>query len=164
MKDRFIKMDSENERRPERRKAPTKPFGRYVLRGRRMKSWRDEDVNYYVDRYESRYFALICAVLIMCVLDVYFTIRILHFGGSELNILIGPLLDRNPILAITAKYLGLVASIVILLIHKNFVVFGRLKIRTLLYAVFALYGILVSYEAYVVLTCIHIVGRRWPSI
>jgi hypothetical protein len=151
-------MDTETETIPERRRAPTKPFSRYVLRGRRMRSWREEDVNYYVDRYETKYFALICAVLILCILDAYFTIRILHLGGSELNTLMRALIDRNPILAITAKYLGLAASIVVLLIHKNWIVFGRLKVRYLLYAVFVLYGVLVSYEAYVVLTCVKIAG------
>jgi len=151
-------MDIENTPLPDRRQAPTKPFSRYTLRGRRMKSWRDTDVNYYVDRYETRYFAVICAALLLCVLDAYFTIKILHIGGTELNALMRALIDKNPALAIVAKYLGLAVSIVIILIHKNFVVFGRLKVRHLLYAVFVLYGVLVSYEAYVVMTYIKLAG------
>lgn len=151
-------MDIENTPLPDRRQALTKPFSRYTLRGRRMKSWRDTDVNYYVDRYETRYFAVICAALLLCVLDAYFTIKILHIGGTELNALMRALIDKNPALAIVAKYLGLAVSIVIILIHKNFVVFGRLKVRHLLYAVFVLYGVLVSYEAYVVMTYIKLAG------
>lgn len=143
---------------PDRRQTPTKPFGRYTLRGRRMRSWRKEDVNYYVDRYETRYFAVICAALLLCVMDAYFTIRILHLGGSELNTLMRFLIDRNPTLAIIAKYLGLAVSIVIILIHKNFIVFGRLKVRYLLYAVFILYVVLVSYEAYAVMTYVKLAG------
>ena len=151
-------MEIENGDLPDRRRTPTKPFSRYTLGGRRMKSWREADTNYYVDRYETKYFALICAVLLLCVLDAYFTIRILHFGGTELNTLMLFLIDRNPALAIIAKYLGLAVSIVILLIHKNYIVFGRLKVRYLLYAVFVLYGILVSYEAYAVLTYVKLAG------
>jgi hypothetical protein len=124
-----------------------------------MKSRRqDADTNYYVDRYETKYFALICAALLMCVLDAYFTLRILHFGGSELNPLMVVLIDRKPALAMIAKYLGMAVCIAIILIHKNFVVFGRLKVRYLLYVVFLIYGLLVSYEAYVVLTYVKIAG------
>ena len=151
-------MDSEDKTLPERRQSPTKPISRYMINGRRMRSWRDDDVNYYVDRYGPKLFALISAVLLMGVLDAYLTIRILHLGGSELNALMRWLLDHHPELAITLKYLVLAASIVILVIHKNFVVFGRLKIRSVLLAVFILYGILITYEAYVVLTCTRIVG------
>jgi hypothetical protein len=151
-------MNDESSTLPERRQAPTKPFGRYSLRGRRRTSWRETDTDYYVDRYETKYFAVICAALLLCVLDAYFTIKILHFGGSELNPLMATLIDRNPGLAITAKYLGLAASIVIILVHKNFIVFGRLKVRHLLYAVFALYALLVSCEAYVVLTYVRLDG------
>jgi hypothetical protein len=151
-------METESGRLVDRRRTPTKPFSRYTFRGRRMKSWRADDANYYVDRYETRYFAVICAALILCILDAYFTIRILHMGGSELNGLMRFLLDRNPVLAITLKYLGLAASIAVILIHKNFIIFGRLKVRYLLYAVFLLYSVLVAYEAYVVLTCTRLAG------
>jgi hypothetical protein len=154
-------MDSEDKTLPERRQSPTRPIGPYMFRGRRMKSWREGDVNYYVDRYGPKLFAIICAILLMGVLDAYLTIRILHLGGSELNALMRWLLDHKPGLAITLKYLILAASVTILVIHKNFVVFRGLKIRTVLYAVFVLYGILVSYEAYVVVTCVRIAG---PSI
>ena len=52
----------------------------------------------------------------------------------------------------------LAASVVILVIHKNFVVFGRLRIRSVLLAIFILYAVLIAYEAYVVLTCVRIAG------
>jgi hypothetical protein len=152
-------MEMEKRALPDRRRAPTKPFGRFALRGRRMKSRRqDADTNYYVDRYETKYFALICAALLLCVLDTYLTLRILHFGGSELNPLMLFLIDRKPTLAMIAKYLGMAVSIVIILIHKNFIVFDRLKVRLFLYFIFIIYGLLVSYEAYVVLTYVKIAG------
>jgi len=151
-------MEIEKEIFRERRRTPTKPFGRYALRGRRMRSWRESDANYYVDRYETKYFALICAVLLLGVLDAYFTIRILHMGGSEINALMRPLLDRKPALAIVAKYLSLAGSIIIILVHKNYIIFGRLKVRHLLLAVLVLYGLLVLYEAHVVLTYVRLAG------
>lgn len=151
-------MDSEDKTLPERRQSPTKPISRYMLKGRRMRSWREDDVNYYVDRYGPKLFAVISAILLMGVLDAYLTIRILHLGGSELNALMRWMLDHNPELAIVLKYLVLAASVVILVIHKNFVVFGRLRIRSVLLAIFILYAVLIAYEAYVVLTCVRIAG------
>jgi hypothetical protein len=158
-------MEQEKRVRPDRRQTSTKPFGRYMLRGRRMKSRRrSEDRNYYVDRYETGYFALICAVLLFCVLDAYLTLRILHIGGNELNPLMRFLLERKPGLAMTIKYLGLAASIVVILVHKNFTVIGRLKAHYLLFAVLIIYGCLVAYEAYVVLTYARLAGPLAPDI
>jgi len=152
-------MIAEKRAIPDRRRLPTKPFSRYSLKGRRMKSRRQgEEANYYVDRYETKYFAVVCAVLLLCVFDAYLTLKILHLGGNELNPLMLIFIDRKPALAMIAKYLGTAACIVIILIHENFIVFGGLKVRYFLYVVFFIYCALVSYETYVVLTHIRIFG------
>jgi len=124
-----------------------------------MKSRREEEgANYYVDRYGSRYFAVVSATLLLCVLDAYLTLRILRFGGNELNPLMLLFIDRKPTLAMIAKYLGTAACIIIILVHKNFVVFGRLKVGYFLYVIFIVYGAVVSYEAFIVLAQAKIVG------
>jgi hypothetical protein len=152
-------MTTEKRAVPDRRRLPTKPFSRHSLKGRRMISRRQgEEVNYYVDRYETKYFAIVCAVLLLCVIDAYLTLRILRFGGNELNPLMLIFIDRRPALAMIAKYLGTAACIVIILVHKNFVVFGGLKVRYFLYVVFIIYCGLVLYEAYIVLTRARVFG------
>jgi len=106
-----------------------------------------EERGYYVDRYEPRYFVLVSLILILCVLDAYFTLKILELGGSEMNRFMFVLLYKQPALAMIIKYLVTASSIIFILVHKNFVVFGRLKVNGLIYAVFSVYLVLVMYEA-----------------
>jgi hypothetical protein len=128
--------------------TPTRPLGRYSLTGRRKKARRKvEDRNYYVDRYEPRYFILISLILALCVLDAYFTLKIIDFGGKELNRLMLVFIYEKPISALVFKYLVTAASITFILIHKNFLVFRKLRVSYLIYVVFFVYLTLVAYEA-----------------
>jgi membrane glycosyltransferase len=141
-------MPTEQRNIPDQRSSRTKPLSRYSLRGRRKKARRaEEDKNYYVDRYEPRYFFLVSLILALCVLDAYFTLRIIEFGGKELNLLMLFLMEKRPILAMVIKYLATAICVVIILVHKNFIVFGKLKVYYLIYVVFFIYFILVIYEA-----------------
>jgi hypothetical protein len=141
-------MHTEKREIPDRRKSPTKPVSKYIFKGLRKGSRRsDEDRNYYVDRYEARYLALLLSILVFCVFDAYLTLKIIHFGGKEFNPLMIVFIERNPILCLAMKYLVTVVSLLILLVHKNFIVFGRVKARSFMYLIFFLYFILVLYEA-----------------
>jgi len=106
-----------------------------------------EDRNYYVDRYEPRFFILISLILALCVLDTYFTLKIIDFGGKELNQLMLVFIYKRPISALVFKYLVTAVSIIFILIHKNFIVFGKVRVRSLIYVFFAVYLTLVAYEA-----------------
>lgn len=131
----------------DRRAKSTSPIGRFFILGRRKRSRRVADSeNYYVDKYESRYLVLILAILILCVLDVYFTLKILQLGGNELNPFMSFLIKKNPALSLVVKYLVTAGGLVILLIHKNFKIFGKLKVHSLIYFIFFLYFILMLYE------------------
>ncbi len=71
----------------DRRKRPTPILSRYTFWGRRSSFRRDEDRRRggYVDCYGPK---LLCCLLIiagMNILDVFFTLAILHNGGRELN-------------------------------------------------------------------------------
>jgi hypothetical protein len=57
-------------------------------------------------------------------------------------------MEKHPGLALTAKYLITAVGIGILVVFKNFVVFGRVRVRSLIYVFFFLYLLLVSYEIY----------------
>jgi len=141
-------MGVERRQIPDRRLIPTRPLGLYALWGRRKKARREEeDRNYYVDRYESRYFILISLILALCVLDAYFTLKIIDFGGKELNRLMLIFLYKKPISALIFKYLVTAVSIIFILIHKNFRVFGKVKVCSLIDVFFSVYLTLVAYEA-----------------
>jgi len=143
-------MDTERRQVPDRRRIPTKPLSRYALWGHRKKSRREEDDNnYYVDRYETHFFLLISLILILCVLDAYFTLRIIDLGGRELNRFMLVFLYKKPISALVFKYMVTAAGIAFVLVHKNFMIFGRIKAGFLIYAFFLIYLILGVYEAFV---------------
>jgi len=84
--------------------------------------------------------------LLLCVCDAYFTLKIIHYGGKELNPLMIKFLDKFPEMSLFLKYVITAISLIILLIHKNFILFGKVKAYFFLYVIFALYFLLVSYE------------------
>jgi hypothetical protein len=152
-------MDAERRGTPDQRRVPTRPLSPYSFWGRRKKARRKvEDSNYYVDRYEPRYFALISVILALCVLDAYLTFRILDLGGEELNRLMLVFVYKHPVAALVFKYFITALSIVFILIHKNFLIFGRLRVSLLIYIFFAVYLILVSYEAIIFFNHIRTLG------
>ena len=140
-------MTGERRATADQRRAPTKPVSVHSLGGRREKARRaGEERNYYVDRYEPRYLLLIGLILVLCVLDAYFTLKILELGGKEMNPFMSILLFKKPVLALTIKYLGTAVAVVFILVHKNFVVFRRLRVSDLIYVVFFVYLSVVAYE------------------
>jgi len=140
-------MHTERRRESNRRKSPTRPFSKFIFKGRRRHARREaEDRNYYVDRYDAKYLALVLSILLLCVCDAYFTLKIIHYGGKELNPLMIKFLDKFPEMSLFLKYVITAISLIILLIHKNFILFGKVKAYFFLYVIFALYFLLVSYE------------------
>jgi Domain of unknown function (DUF5658) len=153
-------MNLERRNRPDQRHAPTRPLNRHSLRGRRKKARRqEEDSNYYVDRYEPRYLIIISLILVLCVLDAYFTFKIIGLGGKELNQFMLVFINTQPVAALVFKYLVTAVCIVFILIHKNFWVFGRLRVSSLIHVFFCVYLALVAYEAVVFLN-----HTRAPSL
>jgi hypothetical protein len=143
-------MGIEKRHRPDQRSVPTRPLSRHSLRGYRRKARRqEEDRNYYVDRYEPRYLILISLILVLCILDAYLTLKIIDLGGRELNRFMLVFINRTPVAALVFKYLVTAVSIVFILIHKNFLVFGRLRVSSLIYIFFCVYLTLIAYEAVV---------------
>jgi hypothetical protein len=142
-------MQSERRKLTDRRKFPTRPFSKYIFKGRRRQARRkEEDHNYYVDHYDAKYLALVLSIVVLCVFDAYFTLKIIHYGGRELNPLMIKFLDRFPELSLLMKYIVTVISLVILLVHKNFVLFRKVKAYFFLYVIFMLYFLLVLYEVF----------------
>jgi hypothetical protein len=142
-------MNTERRQQVDRRTNPTKPLSRYIFRGRRVRARRDdENVNYYVDRYNPHYLAITCSILVLCVLDAYLTLTLIRFGGVELNPFMLVLMNKDIVLAMVIKYLLTAFCMIFFLLHKNFRIFGKLRIGALLYGVFALYVVLVFFEAF----------------
>jgi Domain of unknown function (DUF5658) len=127
---------------------PTRPLSRHSLRGLRKKARRrEEDRDYYVDRYEPRYLLLISLILILCIADAYFTVKIIDLGGKELNRFMLVFINTNAVAALVFKYMVTAVCIGFILVHKNFRVFGRLRVSSLIHVFFGVYLSLVVYEA-----------------
>ncbi len=65
---------------------------------------------------------------------------------------------KKPISALVFKYLVTAISIIFFLMHKNFVVFGNIKVSHLIYLILSAYLILVLYEAVVYFNHIRVLG------
>jgi membrane glycosyltransferase len=148
--EKFKAQPVERRQVSDRRQARTKPLSKYSVKGRRKKARRrSESADYYVDWYEPRYFVLISLILLLCVFDAYLTLKILSLGGNELNPLMLIFIRKKPVLAIALKYLITVLGVFIIVIHKNFIIFRKVRVSTLIYLFFAIYGFLIVYEAIV---------------
>jgi hypothetical protein len=133
----------------DRRKTPTKPFSRYTISGKRRKARRqDEDKNYYVDWYETRDFIFILSIVLLCILDAFFTLKIITNGGIEVNPLMVNFIARSPAACLAFKYIVTVVCMIVILMHKNFLIFGLIKAYAAIYLIFGIYLILIIYEAY----------------
>lgn len=136
-------------RHKDRRQRPTPAFSRYTFRGRRRHQRREEEgQDYYIDRYPLRYLFLVLGVVLLSSLDAYLTLNLLQRGGVELNPFMSFLIERNATLFMTVKFAITSICLVFLLLHKNFHIFGRVKIAYFIYGVFSLYVLLILYETY----------------
>lgn len=102
----------------------------------------------YTNTYESHYLVLILSILLLCILDAHFTLHLLQMGGVELNPIMIVLLEKNVALSLVLKYLITAAGLIFLLVHKNFRIFGNIRVSGLIYFVFILYVFLVLAEAH----------------
>ncbi len=142
-------MNAERRDCSDRRTRPTPLLSKHVFKGHRRKARRlEEDCNYYVDRYEFRYLFVITAILVLCFADAYMTLTLMRFGGSELNPFMLALMNKDIVLALVIKYLITVSCLTFFLVHKNFKVFGIIKVNALIYAVLCVYTALVAMEFY----------------
>lgn len=150
-------MSTEKRQLSDRRKRPTPLLSRYSIKGRRKKARRSAEGNdYYIDQYELSYLILTLSILILCFLDAYFTVNILQLGGVELNPLMSIIIYENPVLSFAVKYLITACSVIFILIHKNFKIFGKVKSCSIIYLVFSVYSLLILFEIYLLITIVKI--------
>jgi len=106
----------------DRRSRPTLAFSKYILWGRRRAGRREGEEKYiYVDRYSQRLFILLCFLLILCILDGYFTIlNVLYLEVPEMNPLMDYFLRRGEALFFLIKYGITGIGLVVLCVRIHF--------------------------------------------
>jgi hypothetical protein len=132
----------------DRRRRPTPGLSRYTFLGRRKAFRRKEDRERggYVDRYSSKLFIAIVAILIFNFLDALLTTTILGGGGQELNPLVCSVIQLYEEKFWIWKF-GIVSTgLILLCLHSKF---GRVK--SLIGAIASLYAAVVVYQIYLVM-------------
>ena len=113
----------------------------------------EDQANCYVDLYEPHLFFLSVAVVCMSCIDAFMTLNLIQNGKAmEWNPVMAVLIQHNVHSFIAVKYMLTALPILILLAHKSFTLFGKIKINRLLYLFFGGYLALNLYE--IVLTVI----------
>ena len=155
-------MQTDRREQSDRRKFPTRPFSKYMFKGKRRHARREEeDQNYYVDRYELRYLFLIISILVLCFMDAFLTIILLQLGAEELNPFMLIFIEKDVVLSMVIKYVMTALSLICILVHKNFRIFRNLRVHSLIYIVLTLYIALVLFE---LISYVKIVGYEFEIL
>jgi hypothetical protein len=133
----------ENRTFPDRREKPTPLLSRHTFYGRRSSFRRTEDQRQggYVDRYDWKLFICLILIVVLNILDAFFTIIIMGNGGSEINPMIRWALDIYGNKAWSLKFALVSCSAIILCLHSHF---RMAKVFIIVAAV--LYGGVVIYQ------------------
>ncbi len=115
-------LPSVNRRSLDRREHPTPMLSRYsFFGGRRAGPRRDgDDREIFVDRYGNRLYAAVLGIVLLNLLDAWFTLLFLSHGGVELNPLVDRVLAQGPEAFLLFKTLGIGVCAGFLTITKNF--------------------------------------------
>ena len=127
----------------DRRRYPTHGLSRFVLRGRRSsfrRKW-DRGRGGYVDRYGPGLLFLLVLILGLNVLDAFLTMMILKDGGSEVNPVVGSVIQLYGDRFWLWKFFMVSAPLILLCLHSKF----RLVIPALL-GISAMYMIVILYQ------------------
>lgn len=135
---------------PDRRRSLSSVNLRHLgLRPRRLSQRRGDDTaGSYTDWYEARLLASGLGIVVCCCLDAFFTLTLLQLGAVELNALMAGLIESDVSRFVSLKVGLTCLSVVLLVIHKNFLFFNRLRVEYLLHLAFAAYLSLIAYELY----------------
>ncbi len=118
-------------------------------RGRRHALRRAEDRRHgahYLDRYRPADGLVLLLAVVLCVLDAAFTLTLLAHGGEELNPLMAFALGQGVTEFFWIKFLLTSGALLVALLHRDFVAFGRLRGVHILYGAAVGYTVLVGYE------------------
>ncbi|WP_455204456.1 DUF5658 family protein [Kaarinaea lacus] len=124
-----------------------------VYRNRRSGTRRIDDskVCAYVDVHEPWLVYLAMSALVLSTFDAYFTLALLKYGSQELNPFMNYFLQIDEQLFFLVKFLMTAVCVVFMVTHKNFTFLKYFNGYHLLYLSVSMYGLLVSYELFMLI-------------
>ena len=137
-------VDPDRRQEPDRRKRSTSLFSRYCLNGRRRAARRANELrNSYVDRYDAPIAAAALLIVILSILDAFYTLTFLSKGGRELNPVAQSFIDFGPRSFVVMKGIVTGTCVLFLIVHKNFSF-----VKHVLTLVLSFYTMLLFYHLY----------------
>ena len=120
-----------------------------ALNPRRRDNRRTEDDQVYiVDLHDKRLVFLGLTIVLMSVMDAFFTLNILALGGEELNLLMKALLEIDTYSFLLVKYWMTAIGVVFLIAMARMRFAGLVSVRRILQRICAMYACLMIYEVY----------------
>ena len=123
-KDEDVEKEDKRYSGSDRRSKPTPMFSRYILMGGRRRHVRrtEERDGAFVDVHGPVGLIIVLAIVVLNLLDAYFTLLFLSHGGVELNPIVQYVLDSewHPWPFILMKTIGIGVAGVFLLMTKHF--------------------------------------------
>ncbi|PSJ17404.1 DUF5658 family protein [Nitrosomonas supralitoralis] len=102
----------------------------------------------YVDRYSGHLMICTVAILLLGVLDAFFTLNILAEGGEELNWVMAQLIEDNTQKFVIFKLALTSMALMLLVIHHNVRLTEKIRVWHIKYMILSGYAILIGYELY----------------
>ena len=138
------RRSTHHERRRNHRKAAVHSF--YRNRRKHIRREHDATVGYYVDVHEPSLFYLALSLMVLSVLDAFFTTLLISNGSEELNPVLAYLLSLNIYFFLGTKFVLTGFCAMFFIMHKNHRLLNLVSCYQLLVLSVALYFLLVCYE------------------
>jgi hypothetical protein len=142
-------VEANRRAKSDRRQQPTSPWGAFPPAGLRMRSRRLEEHRrpYFTDRFSPVMLLGVLMLVVATIVDGGLTVYVLQAGGSEANPLMERLLNHSVEAFLIGKYLLTVVGLPVLLIFRNYYLFGtQLRVGYLIPVTVALYAVLIGYQ------------------
>jgi len=129
----------------ERRRSNLRSLCYALVKSRRRAQRRNDSAVTYDDYYEPFLLFLALTLMLLCILDAYFTLLLLQFGSTELNPLLAWALSQHVMLFFILKYSITAACVILTVVHRKFRVFGMRGTHVLLICLIV-YVCLIQYQ------------------
>ena len=131
----------------DRRSRPAWLAAEFWNGGRRRAPRRGGDAGgFYGDLYDWRITVAVLGLLVLGICDAVFTLMLIARGAEEINPVMAAALEVSESHFLGAKLALTLPGVVVLAVHQNFPLLGRLKVRDAAGLLLGAYGLLVSYQ------------------
>ncbi len=122
-------------------------FSLFMRRRKAQRRTDDRHKPHYLDIHEPIYMYVAVAILILSSIDAVFTLTLLTRGAEEANPVMLYFMEINTATFVAVKMALTVASVVLLVAHRNFWLLKKtIRVETLLFASLVMYLLLINYE------------------